>query len=181
MSVHNLLMQKYKTAEKMKINQLYHSYNVSTKCFDGALLYEMFLSNHRSPGYAFQPSEKFNKKKSQSEEETVGSIVKNKPILEIGPLKPQHISLELHKHTEPDFQYQPKRQETKEVYRRGCQSGNTFYSKATQSLDSTKGQSVKDRVKIAIQNHRVYESAFRTRRPLSKKKLAVEVNEFVPR
>ena len=41
-------MNKYKTSDKFKIGQLYHNYTLSTKCFDGNSLYDMFLANQRA-------------------------------------------------------------------------------------------------------------------------------------
>ena len=95
-------MNKYKTTDKIKINQLYHNYSISTKCFDGSTLYDMFLANQRAVNSAaLKNKESSIKKKSQSDEETVNSISQFKPILEVSPYRARQSIFDLQKHTEP--------------------------------------------------------------------------------
>ena len=93
-------MNKYKTTDKIKINQLYHNYSISTKCFDGSTLYDMFLANQRTANSAASRNKELSlKKKSQSDEETVNSLSQNKPILEVAPYRKKQITFDLQKHT----------------------------------------------------------------------------------
>lgn len=45
-------MRNEKAPDRIKISQLYTNCNISTKCFDGTTLYEMFLSNQRAAKFA---------------------------------------------------------------------------------------------------------------------------------
>ena len=95
-------MNKYKTTDKIKINHLYHNYSISTKCFDGTTLYDMFLANQRASNLMASKNKDLSfKKKSQSDEETLNSISQYRPILEVSPYRVKQPILDLQKHTEP--------------------------------------------------------------------------------
>ena len=133
-------MHKYRTADKIKISQIYHNYSISTKCFDGTTLYDMFLANQRAANA--RSKDLAGKKTAQSEEETQSSqnakiaISGNKPMLEVAPYRPNKIVMDVQKYTEPT--QAPEKE--KEVYRRGCRSGNNFYTKIYDSLEIKKDE-----------------------------------------